>query len=186
MLEFNYIICYIAGMILYELHLPLVMLANRALQRGPGSTDGMGPKEIKAYLKVKISFLLNQNCFLQKEWFCSQESLSSLRESLSILGDEPEGSFEWKIVQVLLFISPKKCVSTIRLFNFRVPRSRWSSWPSGWKQFARTSNKKDDWFYMQEINMSQIQAGKLSDLLKSLVSVVKRFFLKNARICFTS
>ena len=53
-------------MILYELHLPLVMLANRALQRGPGSTDGMGPKEIKAYLKVKFSFMRNQNCFLQK------------------------------------------------------------------------------------------------------------------------
>ena len=53
-------------MILYELHLPLVMLANRALQRGPGSTDGMGPKEIKAYLKVKSSFMRNNNCFMQK------------------------------------------------------------------------------------------------------------------------
>jgi hypothetical protein len=38
-------------MMMYELHLPLVMLANRALQRGPGS--GANPEQIKADLKVR-------------------------------------------------------------------------------------------------------------------------------------
>lgn len=37
-------------MMLYELHLPNVMLANRALQRGPGNGN---PSEIKEQLKVK-------------------------------------------------------------------------------------------------------------------------------------
>eukprot|EP00095_Tigriopus_kingsejongensis_P011042 maker-scaffold109_size355148-snap-gene-2.26 protein:Tk11042 transcript:maker-scaffold109_size355148-snap-gene-2.26-mRNA-1 annotation:"protein isoform a-like" len=41
------------GMMMYELHLPLVMLANRALQRGPES--GANPQEIKANLKVWMS-----------------------------------------------------------------------------------------------------------------------------------
>jgi hypothetical protein len=36
---------------MYEIHLPMVMLANRALQRGPGS--GASPDQIKADLKVR-------------------------------------------------------------------------------------------------------------------------------------
>jgi len=39
---------------MYELHLPLVMLSNRALQKGPGS--GSDPEKIKADLKVKLYF----------------------------------------------------------------------------------------------------------------------------------
>ena len=64
------------GMMLYEMHLPLVMLANRALQKGPNS-PGVDPKRIKQDLK---------------------SGLFSLRMGLEILGDEPEGSFERKIV----------------------------------------------------------------------------------------
>ncbi len=37
---------------MYELHLPLVMLANRSLQRGPGG--GANPDQIKADLKVGL------------------------------------------------------------------------------------------------------------------------------------
>lgn len=40
---------------LYELHLPLVMLANRQLQRGPGA-PGVNPTQIKADLKVRMPF----------------------------------------------------------------------------------------------------------------------------------
>ena len=39
------------GMMMYELHLPLVMLANRALQRG--REGGANPEKIKADLKVR-------------------------------------------------------------------------------------------------------------------------------------
>merc|ERR1711983_353524 len=64
------------GMIKYELHLPLVMLTNRRLQRGP--TCGVNPEVLKSDLKL---------------------GLKHLKESLDILGDEPEGSFEYKIVE---------------------------------------------------------------------------------------
>merc|ERR1711973_180020 len=63
------------GVMLYELHLPLVMLANRQLQRGPGS--GADPKMIKQNLK---------------------KGLDCLKKGLKILKLEPEGSFESKIV----------------------------------------------------------------------------------------
>ena len=49
-------------MMMYELHVPLVMMANRAIERGPGS--GVTKNEIKNDLKVsnetrkfKISFM---------------------------------------------------------------------------------------------------------------------------------
>lgn len=64
------------GMMMYELHLPLVMLTNRNLQRGPGC--GVSPDILKSDLK---------------------DGLKYLKQSLEILGDEPEGSFESKIVQ---------------------------------------------------------------------------------------
>ena len=38
---------------MYELHVPLVMLSNRALQRGPAG--GEDPNVIKKNLKVKLS-----------------------------------------------------------------------------------------------------------------------------------
>lgn len=63
-------------MMMYELHLPLVMLANRALQRGPGA-PGVDPKKIKENLR---------------------KGLANLRMGLEILKDEPEDSFERKIV----------------------------------------------------------------------------------------
>ena len=37
-------------MMMYELHVPLVMMANRAIERGPGS--GVTKNEIKNDLKV--------------------------------------------------------------------------------------------------------------------------------------
>ena len=39
---------------MYELHVPLVVLSNRALQRGPQS--GADPKEIKKDLKVNTTY----------------------------------------------------------------------------------------------------------------------------------
>ena len=63
-------------MMKYELHLPLVMLTNRNLQRGPAC--GVGPDQLKTDLKA---------------------GLDNLVESLDILSDEPEGSFEAKIVE---------------------------------------------------------------------------------------
>jgi len=63
------------GVMLYELHLPCVMLANRQLQLGPGS--GADPKQIKAGLK---------------------KGLQSLKQGLNILKLQPPGSFESKIV----------------------------------------------------------------------------------------
>ena len=39
-------------MMMYELHVPLVMMANRAIERGPGS--GVSKNEIKKDLKVSI------------------------------------------------------------------------------------------------------------------------------------
>ena len=64
------------GMIKYELHLPLVMLTNRLLQRGPGC--GVNPEILKKDLT---------------------SGLKHLKEALDILSDEPEGSFENKIVE---------------------------------------------------------------------------------------
>jgi len=64
------------GVMLYELHLPLVMLANRQLQLGPGS--GADPKKIKAGLK---------------------KGLQSLKQGIAILKLQPAGSFEAKIVE---------------------------------------------------------------------------------------
>jgi len=64
------------GVMLYELHLPYVMLANRKLQMGPGS--GADPKKIKAGLK---------------------KGLDCLTKGLAILKLQPPGSFEAKIVE---------------------------------------------------------------------------------------
>ncbi len=64
------------GMMMYEMHLPLVMLANRALQKGPNA-PGVDPARIKDDLK---------------------SGLANLRMGLEILKDEPEGSFERCIV----------------------------------------------------------------------------------------
>ena len=64
------------GMIKYELHLPLVMITNRLLQKGPAC--GVNPDELKSNLT---------------------QGLEHLRESLDILANEPEGSFESKIVE---------------------------------------------------------------------------------------
>ena len=44
-------------MMMYELHVPLVVLSNRALQRGPQS--GADPKEIKKDLKVR-SYMMDE------------------------------------------------------------------------------------------------------------------------------
>lgn len=63
------------GLVMYELHLPLVMLANRNLQLGPAG--GAEPNQIKADLR---------------------EGLNYLRMALNILSSQPEGSFEAKIV----------------------------------------------------------------------------------------
>ena len=60
---------------MYEYHLPLVMLANRKLQLGPGS--GTDPAQIVKDLKLGLKYL---------------------RAGLKILAAEPEGSFEAKIV----------------------------------------------------------------------------------------
>jgi hypothetical protein len=46
------LICH-AGMMMYELHLPLLMLANRELQKGPPSATGANSDEIKTQLKVR-------------------------------------------------------------------------------------------------------------------------------------
>ena len=43
----------LSGMMMYELHLPLVMLANRELQKGP-NTPGINREEIKDNLKASI------------------------------------------------------------------------------------------------------------------------------------
>ena len=59
----------------YELHLPLVMLTNKNLQRGPAC--GVDPEVLKKDLIL---------------------GLESLKEGLTILDQEPEGSFEKKIV----------------------------------------------------------------------------------------
>ena len=64
------------GMIKYELHLPLVMMTNRHLQKGPGC--GVSPDILKSNLK---------------------KGLDHLKESLAILAHEPPGSFESKIVE---------------------------------------------------------------------------------------
>ena len=63
------------GVILYELHLPLVLLANRQLQLGPGG--GGDPAQIKANLR---------------------QGLRYLKQGREILKLQPEGSFESKIV----------------------------------------------------------------------------------------
>ena len=63
------------GVMMYELHLPLVLLANRQLQRGPGG--GADPAKIKANLKQGLQFL---------------------KQGMEILKLQPEGSFESKIV----------------------------------------------------------------------------------------
>jgi len=55
-------------MMMYELHLPLVMLANRSLQRGPGG--GANPDQIKADLKVGLVEWLWQKAILPKQ--CKQ------------------------------------------------------------------------------------------------------------------
>ena len=66
------------GMMMYELHLPLLILANKALQSGPNAQGGLSRGEIKRYL---------------------QRALENLKNGLDILGEEPEGSFEYQIVQ---------------------------------------------------------------------------------------
>ena len=43
----------LSGMMMYELHLPLVMLANRELQKGPNA-PGINREEIKDNLKASI------------------------------------------------------------------------------------------------------------------------------------
>ena len=43
-------------MMMYELHVPLVVLSNRAVQRGPKS--GADPNEVKKDLKVKQLILI--------------------------------------------------------------------------------------------------------------------------------
>ena len=63
------------GVMLYELHLPHVLLANRLLQRGPGG--GGDPVKIKAGLRTGL------NC---------------LKQGMDILKLQPEESFEAKIV----------------------------------------------------------------------------------------
>lgn len=63
------------GVIMYELHLPLVLLSNRQLQRGPGG--GADPAKIKADLR---------------------QGLKYLKQGIAILRLQPEGSFESKIV----------------------------------------------------------------------------------------
>ena len=60
----------------YELHLPLVMLTNKQLQKGPDC--GVNPDELKNNLK---------------------RGLDNLKESFEILNSEPQGSFESKIVE---------------------------------------------------------------------------------------
>ena len=64
------------GMMKYELHLPLVMLTNKNLQKGPAC--GVAPEMLKQDLML---------------------GLESLKEGLAILDQEAEGSFEKKIVQ---------------------------------------------------------------------------------------
>ena len=59
---------------MYELHLPLVLSANRQLQKGPGG--GADPVKIKDNLK---------------------RGLKSLQEGMKILELQPENSFEAKI-----------------------------------------------------------------------------------------
>ena len=63
------------GVIMYELHLPLVLLANRQLQLGPGG--GADPKQIKTNLRLGLRYL---------------------KQGLKILKIQPDGSFESKIV----------------------------------------------------------------------------------------
>ena len=63
------------GVMLYELHLPLVMLANRQLQLGPGG--GGDPARIVASLK---------------------KGLKCLKQGVEILKLQPDDSFEAKIV----------------------------------------------------------------------------------------
>ena len=63
------------GVMLYELHLPLVLAANRQLQLGPGG--GADPEKIKANLR---------------------RGLQCLKQGLDILRLQPEDSFEAKIV----------------------------------------------------------------------------------------
>ena len=63
------------GVMLYELHLPYVMIANRQLQAGPGG--GADPAKICANLKKGLKYL---------------------KQGIEILKLQPENSFEAKIV----------------------------------------------------------------------------------------
>ena len=54
-LDFKDKLSFILGMMMYELRHPLVMLANRQLQKGP-NTPGINRGEIKDNLKVSEIF----------------------------------------------------------------------------------------------------------------------------------
>ena len=60
---------------MYELHVPLVVLSNRALQRGPQS--GADPEEIKKDLKVR-SYIINYSSNLWSVRFISMQSYSNI------------------------------------------------------------------------------------------------------------
>ena len=49
------------AMMMYELHMPLVMLSNRCLQRGPSC--GVSPDQIKADLKVMMQNKVEKHTF---------------------------------------------------------------------------------------------------------------------------
>ena len=71
---------------MYELHVPLVVLSNRALQRGPQS--GADPKEIKKDLKVKATYDKRQQQIIVSKIFCQITVLTILQQyiELSFLG----------------------------------------------------------------------------------------------------
>ncbi|XP_040573772.1 SET domain-containing protein SmydA-8 isoform X1 [Lepeophtheirus salmonis] len=73
------------GMMMYELHLPFVIMGNRALQKGPnGNVD---PQEIKKNLRMGLDYL---------------------KKGIKILGEEPSDSFEYKI-----FVSSQESVKQL-------------------------------------------------------------------------
>ena len=65
---------------MYELHVPLVVLSNRALQRGPQS--GADPKEIKKDLKVKATYDKRQQQIIVSKILLVLQSYSNISNYL--------------------------------------------------------------------------------------------------------
>ena len=117
----------IPGMMLYELHLPNVMLANRALQRGPGNAN---PAEIKEQLKVKTNW---RECGSASTFWNSPEYF---RRVCSIC------EWDWKS-----YGTSRRVRSSARLLTAR--KNPWSNWNNGWKRSARIWSERRKRFVLK-------------------------------------